>query len=75
MVYFGRIQGGKIIPDEGTELPEGVRVRIEPVDPLPTPCPDDPVYRLYELAGEDTLPEDLAREHDHYLYGTPKRNR
>ena len=28
---------------------------------------------LAEHAIEDTLPEDLAEQHDHYLYGTPKR--
>ena len=32
------------------------------------------VGRLRQLAQRlDGLPEDLAKNHDHYLYGTPKR--
>ncbi|WP_346865094.1 hypothetical protein [Methanocalculus sp. MSAO_Arc2] len=34
---------------------------------------DDPAYRISSLA-VDTGIEDLAVEHDHYLYGTPKRD-
>ncbi len=34
---------------------------------------DDPAYRISSLA-VDTGIEDLAIEHDHYLYWTPKRN-
>lgn len=29
---------------------------------------------LEELAGTIEAPEDWSAEHDHYLYGTPKRN-
>ncbi|MEC4983600.1 MAG: hypothetical protein SAJ37_00295 [Oscillatoria sp. PMC 1068.18] len=29
---------------------------------------------LEELAGTIEAPEDWSTEHDHYLYGTPKRN-
>lgn len=28
---------------------------------------------LAENAIEDSLPEDLAEQHDHYLYGSPKK--
>ena len=68
MVYFGKIKGGRIELDTPTELPEGARVRIEPVA-------DDPIYHLGDDAVDDpSLPTDLAAEHDHYIYGTPKRN-
>lgn len=30
--------------------------------------------KLRSLAGSVTGPEDLAAEHDHYLYGTPKKS-
>jgi len=30
---------------------------------------------LDSLAGSVTAPADWAQEHDHYLYGTPKRER
>ena len=33
---------------------------------------EDPAYRISSLA-VDTGIEDLAIEHDHYLYGIPKR--
>jgi len=71
MVYFGHIKDGKVVPDPGVRLPEGTRVRIEPVEAVP--AADDPAYRLYELATDDSLPPDLAHEHDHYIYGTPKK--
>lgn len=29
---------------------------------------------LRELAGSIEAPSDFAAEHDHYIYGTPKRN-
>jgi len=29
---------------------------------------------LEEMAGTYEAPEDWSREHDHYLYDTPKRN-
>ena len=29
---------------------------------------------LEALAGSVEMPEDWSEEHDHYLYGTPKRN-
>lgn len=34
---------------------------------------DYPLLRLAELAKDMDLPSDLAEQHDHYLYGTPKR--
>jgi hypothetical protein len=70
MVWFGKIKNGKIQLDPGAQLPEGVTVRIEPVT---RPGDSDPVYRLGDGAVDDDLPPDLASQHDHYLYGTPKR--
>ena len=34
----------------------------------------DPAFALADLAIETGI-SDLAREHDHYLYGTPKREK
>jgi predicted DNA-binding antitoxin AbrB/MazE fold protein len=34
----------------------------------------DPAYDFSDLAVETGIP-DLASEHDHYLYGTPKREK
>jgi len=67
MVYFGKIRQGKLELDGPGSLPEGMRVRIEPVE-------DDPIFHLGDDAADDpALPTDLASEHDHYGYGTPRR--
>ncbi len=33
---------------------------------------DDPFERLIGLVADETGPDDVAEEHDHYLYGAPK---
>ncbi len=33
---------------------------------------DDPFDRLIGLVADETGPDDVAEEHDHYLYGAPK---
>lgn len=44
------------------------RVTIEPESPLGGVLDD-----IVALAGDLDLPPDFAAQHDHYLYGTPKR--
>ena len=78
MVYFGKVQNGAIVPEGGVRLPEGSRVRIEPVtngSPAPASSSDiDPIDTLGDSPIDDaSLPADLAAEHDHYIYGTAKR--
>jgi len=34
----------------------------------------DPLFALDELVADLDLPEDFAEQHDHYLYGVPKRD-
>jgi hypothetical protein len=66
MTYIGRVHNGQIELPPDTVLPEGAVVRVETVDePDPADC-------LSDLA-VDGGPPDLAAEHDHYVYGTPKR--
>ena len=54
----------------GVHLPDGTTVRIEAIeDTGPTLA-----ERLAPFIGvAKDLPPDLAENHDHYLYGTPKR--
>jgi len=72
MTYKGRVRNGLIVLDPPAELPEGTEVRVEPVE-------DDDDYRglregLLSLSGiVEGLPSDMARNHDHYLPGTPKK--
>jgi hypothetical protein len=73
MTYRGHIRNGQITLDELVSLPEGALVNVEIVnngEQLPTIWD-----KLLELAGTvDGLPPDLAENHDHYLYGTPKKS-
>ena len=72
MTYRGKVKNGVVVLEGDAKMPEGTEVRVEPVDERPLmdlvrvaePIPDDPEW-----------PRDGAAEHDHYLYGTPKRNR
>jgi hypothetical protein len=67
MVYFGKVKDGKIIPEPGVPLVEGARVRIEPVE--------DGAHTADNLAADavDIGVADMSEEHDHYIYGTPKK--
>jgi len=72
MTYRGHIKNGQIILDEPTRLPEGAEVRVEVTDNgaiRPTLWDN-----LRRIAGTVDGPEDWARNHDHYIHGTPKRS-
>jgi hypothetical protein len=60
--------------EPGAALEEGTVVEVQPVPATPEP-PGPTIWdKLLKLAGSvPDLPADAAREHDHYLYGTPKR--
>jgi len=68
--------GKALVPDEPVNLPRGAkyRVSVEPLDDEP-----DDGLPLLDLALETSerlkgrYPIDLARNHDHYLHGRPKR--
>ena len=69
----GQVQNGVIVLDGGVAaLPEGTRVRVEPVDLKA--AVQELSQTLLEFAGSGKeLPTDLAEQHDHYLHGKPKR--
>jgi hypothetical protein len=69
MTYRGRIKNGVIVLDESVRLPEGSEVLVQPVAE-PAPLGD----LLRDVAGKGKgLPDDGSIQHDHYIYGTPKR--
>ncbi len=72
MSFDGIVQNGVIVLDAGCRLPDGTRVEVivrEAPEKKPTLAD-----RLLKLAGTvDDLPADMARNHDHYIHGTPKR--
>ena len=72
MSISGIIQNGVVVFDSGLSLPEGTRVEIVVREPAVKP----PTLRdrLAKLAGTvDDLPSDMARNHDHYIHGAPKK--
>lgn len=83
MSYTGFVKNGVIVLEDGPPLKEGARVTVElvPADEksegerTSRPRAASPLGEmLLEFAGiMDGLPEDMARNHDHYIHGTPKR--
>jgi hypothetical protein len=70
--YDGRF----IIPDEPVDLPpnQALIVRIEAKNVDKSPAGESALVWLAANASESTdLPSDLSHQHDHYLYGVPKR--
>ena len=70
MTLEGIVQNGMIVFDQGATLPDGTRVTVvaEAVPQAPRTAKE----LLMQFAGCMTdLPSDLARNHDHYLHGTP----
>ncbi len=73
MILFGKVSKGTVILSPEAHLPDGTEVRVEPVVHGKTNR-DDRVAALRRIAaGLEGLPDDLARNHDHYLYGTPRK--
>lgn len=82
MTYEGRVHHGIIVLNGGQILPEGVAVQVvvAPRDLRSEPDGDAPsIWDDLARLGREVdsalcnLPDDLAINHDHYLYGTPKR--
>jgi hypothetical protein len=71
MEIEGVVHNGVIVPDDATALAEGTRVRITPV-PVGKPRPFGERFAQFKGAVPG-LPADLAKQHDHYRLGTPKR--
>ncbi len=79
MTYKGTIRN-RVVVFDGDIPPEGTTVQVEPVQPITAPV--DPCEirtktvweKLLELRGQSPgLPEDAARNHDHYLYGASRK--
>jgi hypothetical protein len=71
MQYEGHVAGGVIVLDDKAGLPEGTRVRVEPIG---SAQPQTLAERFQNVIGKaGGLPEDMAAQHDHYIHGSPKR--
>jgi hypothetical protein len=69
MSLEGHIENGVVVFDQPVSLPNGTPVRVEVV-PLRKTLAER--FKNVIGAGVD-LPEDLAKEHDRYLHGSPKQ--
>ena len=71
MTYRGHVKDGQVVLDQPSQLPEGAEVDVALVEAdkkQPTIG-----QKLLKLAGTIDGPPDWARNHDHYIHGTPKR--
>ncbi len=75
MGILGRVKDGVVVLDEPRALPDGTVVRVEPVAKEEASQAGETVWAMMRrLAGTAKgLPPDLARNHDHYLHGLPKK--
>jgi hypothetical protein len=74
MTYRGHVRNGVVVLDGPALPPEGVTVKVEPLEDSPAAETPNIWAKLCQLAGRARgLPDDAAENHDHYLYGTPKR--
>ena len=74
MTCKGRVKNGVVVLEEGVSLPEDAEVKIEVVGPDKTGEPHSWAEVFKDVIGSvDDLPPDMARNHDHYIHGTPKR--
>jgi len=67
----GVVHNGVIVPDDAAALSEGTRVRITPV-PLEKPKPFGERFAQFKGA-VSSLPVVLAKQHEHFRLGMPKR--
>ena len=72
MSFQGVVINGTIVLDGRVQLPEGTKVEVlvQAAPKAKSPLGE----MLLKHAGKaQGLPEDLAPQHDHCLYGTPKK--
>ncbi len=76
MSYIGTVSHGVVVLPAGAKLDEGSQVRVEPLKKRgrKPPAASSLGEMLLRFAGKAKgLPVDMARNHDHYLHGLPKK--
>jgi len=69
MVYHGTFKNGVVVLEDAAALKEGQRVTVLPEEARST---TQKLSAAIAGAIKDDSP-DASRNHDHYLYGAPKR--
>jgi hypothetical protein len=77
--FNAHFDGRVIVPGQDVDLPRdrSFVVHVETsggMDPAAVSSPQSALQWLAENAVDDGLPSDLSAQHDHYIYGTPKRS-
>ena len=78
MRYKGHIENGGVVLDEPADLADGTAVEVLPAAKVRSPGTKRQPPTLYErlkpvIGKAKGLPPDAALNHDHYLYGLPKK--
>jgi hypothetical protein len=74
MSYTGTVENGVVVLPPGVNLPDGTQVRVEPLKRQRRNRATTAGELLLRFAGKAKgLPDDIARNHDHYLHGLPKK--
>ena len=77
MTFSGQVHNGVVVLDDPIGLPEGTKVRVEPVDASVEQSEGEAptLYeRLKSVIGQaQGLPDDASLQVDHYLYGHPTK--
>ena len=68
MEFRGQVRGGVVVFENG-QPPEGAIVRVQVITAQPSIW-----QKLRKYSGTvKGLPADMARNHDHYIHGAPKK--
>jgi len=76
MTCKGRVSGGVVVLERPNALPEGAEVRVSRIRKhrRAGKALSEPWRSLLRHAGKGkNLPADLAKNHDHYIHGRPKK--
>jgi hypothetical protein len=75
MTYRGVVRNGVVVLRKGSNLPDGTEVDIAPLSEEEAPENGPTLAEQFaDVIGIVTdLPPDMAKQHDHYLHGAPKR--
>ncbi len=79
MVYRGHVENGVVCLDDAPILPEGAEVEVRLLaEAAPQEMGESKIPSIYErlkdfVGKAEGLPPDMSVNHDHYLYGVPKR--
>jgi len=72
MTYRGRVKNGVVVLDAPISLPEGAEVEVSAREPAKETPTWAEVFK--DVIGKAKgMPADSSTNHDHYLYGTPKK--